>query len=90
MDDANHKFLRAFAKEESADLSKAVRDVVCRGRLMLAIEQYKTGAASLGKAAEVAGVSVGEMLALLSAYRVKTNLRKEDYLEGLANLLRVW
>jgi hypothetical protein len=29
------------------------------------------------------------MIALLSAYRVKTNLRKEVYLEGLANLRRL-
>ena len=90
MDDENYKFLSSLAKDEEGDLSKAVRDVVYRGRLMLAVERYKKGAASLGRAAEIAGVPVGDMMALLSEYGVKANLRKEDYLEGLANLDRVW
>jgi len=90
MDDANYKFLNSLAKDEGADLSKAVRDVVFRGRIMLAIERYKQGTASLGRASEIAGVAVGEMIALLSAYGVRSNLRKEDYLEGLVNLERVW
>ena len=38
------------------DKSKAVRDVVCRGRILLAIEHYKKGTASLGRAAGIAGV----------------------------------
>jgi predicted HTH domain antitoxin len=86
MDDENYKFLNSLAKDEDADLSKAVRDVVCRGRILLAIERYKKGTASLGRAAEIAGVPVGEMIAVLSEYGVKSNLRKEDYLAGLANL----
>jgi len=90
MDDENYKFLNRLAKDEKADLSKAVRDVVYRGRIMLAIERYKKGTSSLGKAAERAGVSVGEMIAWLSEYGVKSNLGKEDYLEGLGNLERVW
>jgi predicted HTH domain antitoxin len=90
MDDENYKFLNRMAKDEHADVSKAVRDVVCRGRILLAIERYKKGVASLGRAAEIAGVPVGEMIALLSEYGVNSNLRKEDYLEGLANLERVW
>ena len=44
----------------------------------------------LGKAAAVAGVAIAEMIALFSEYGVRANLRKEDYLEGLANLRRVW
>ena len=90
MDDKNYQFLSSLANDEDADLSKAVRDIVFRGRILLAIERYKKGTASLGRAAEIAGVPVGEMIALLSEYGVKSNLRKEDYLEGLANLERVW
>ena len=89
MDDKNYKFLNSLANDEDADLSKAVRDIVFRGRILLAIERYKEGAASLGRAAEIAGVPVGEMIAVLSEYGVKSNLRKEDFLEGLANLQRV-
>jgi predicted HTH domain antitoxin len=90
MDDANYKFLSRLAKDDTVDFSKAVRDVVYRGRILLAIERYKKGACSLGKAAEIAGIPVGEMVALLSEYGVKSNLRKEDFLAGLANLEKVW
>jgi predicted HTH domain antitoxin len=72
------------------DKSKAVRDVVCRSRILLAIEHYKKGTASLGRAAGIAGVPVGETIALFAEYGVKNNLRKEDYLEGLANLRKLW
>jgi predicted HTH domain antitoxin len=90
MDDENYKFLHTLAKSEDADLSKAVREVVHRGRIMLAIERYKKGTASLGRAAEIAGVSIVEMMARFEEYGVKGNLRKEDYLEGLASLQKVW
>ena len=51
MDAENFKFLNEFSKSERSDLSKAVRDLVSRGRVFLAVEKYKSGDASLGKAA---------------------------------------
>jgi len=86
MDEENYAFLHRLAKEEKEDLSKAVREVVYKGRVMLAIEKYKKGRASLGKAAELAGLSVGEMIALLAEYGVPSNLETEDYLQGLEHL----
>ena len=53
------------------------------------MKKKKKRAVRWAGAAEIAGVAVGEVIALLSD-RVKRNLRKEDYLEGLANLERVW
>jgi hypothetical protein len=35
-------------------VSKAVRDMVTRGRILLAVERYKKEEASLGRAAELA------------------------------------
>jgi len=90
MDEDNYRFLSKLAKDDKADRSKAVREVVFRGRTMLAIERYKEGTVSLGRAAEVAGVPLGEMIVLLSDFGVKSNLRKEDLLEGLANLEKAW
>jgi predicted HTH domain antitoxin len=90
MDDESYKFLSRLARDEDADLSKAVRDVVHRGRVMLAIERYRAGRTSLGRAAEFAGVSIGDMMATLAEYGVKANLQKEDYLDSLANLKAVW
>ncbi len=90
MDEENYAFLHKLAKEEKEDLSKAVREVVYKGRVMLAIEKYKTGQASLGRAAELAGVSLGQMITLLAEYGVPSNLETEDYLEGLENLRKTW
>ena len=79
MDKENYDFLSALSKAERGDLSKAVRDLVFRGRLMLAIENYRNGNASLGKAAELAGVPIGKMIGILSDYGIESNLEKEDY-----------
>ena len=90
MDEENYDFLKKWAKEEKEDLSKAVREVIDKGRLMLAIEKYKKGEVSLGKASEIAGLPVGQVLTVLSEYGVESNLEKEDYLQGLENLKAVW
>ena len=55
MDRENYDFLHEITKEEGSDLSDAVRDMVSRGRILLAVEGYKKGEASLGRAAELAG-----------------------------------
>jgi predicted HTH domain antitoxin len=90
MDRDNFEFLHKITKEEGSDLSKAVRDMVTRGRILFAVERYKKGEASLGRAAELAGVPVGQMMTILAEYGVESRLGKEDYLQGLRNLQRVW
>jgi predicted HTH domain antitoxin len=90
MDRENYEFLHEMAKEEASDLSKAVRDAVTRGRILLAVERYKKGEASLGRAAELAGVPVGQMMTILTEFGVESRLEKEDYLQGLKNLQKVW
>jgi predicted HTH domain antitoxin len=76
--------------EEQSDLSKAVRDLVTRGRILLAVEKYKMGEATLGKAAEVAGLPVGQMMTLLGEFGVRSRIDREDYRQSLANLAKVW
>jgi predicted HTH domain antitoxin len=90
MDRDNYEFLAEISKEERSDLSKAVRDLVTRGRILLAVERYKNGEASLGKAAELAGLPVGQMMTILTEFGVESRIEKEDYLEGLHNLSKVW
>ena len=90
MDRDNYDFLREITKEEGSDLSKAVRDLVTRGRVLLAVERYKKGEASLGRAAELAGVPLGQMMTILTEFGVESRLEKEDYLEGLKNLQKAW
>jgi len=90
MDRDNYEFLSAMTLEEQSDLSKAVRDLVTRGRILLAMEKYKKGEASLGKAAEVAGLSVGQMLTLLGEFGVRARIEQEDYRRSLEDLTKVW
>jgi predicted HTH domain antitoxin len=90
MDRENYEFLHRIAREEGSDLSKAVRDTVTRGRILLAVERYKAGDASLGRAAELAGVPVGRMMTILTEFGVESRLEKEDYLKGLKNLQKMW
>ena len=90
MDRDNYEFLHEITKEERSDLSKAVRDMVTRGRLLLAVERYKKGEASLGKAAELAGLPLGQMMTMLTEFGVESRVEKEDYLQGLRNLTTVW
>ena len=90
MDSENYDFLQEITKEEGSDLSKAVRDMVTRGRVLFAVERYKKGVASLGRAAELAGVPLGQMMTILTEFGVESRLEKEDYLQGLKSLQKVW
>jgi predicted HTH domain antitoxin len=64
--------------------------MVTRGRILLAVERYKKGEASLGRAAELAGVPVGKMMTILTEYGVENRVEQEDYLQGLQGLRKVW
>jgi predicted HTH domain antitoxin len=67
-----------------------VRDLVTRGRILLAVEKYREGEASLSKAAEVAGLPLGQMMTLLGEFGVRSRIDREDYHQSLANLAKVW
>jgi predicted HTH domain antitoxin len=90
MDRENFEFLSRLTKEQKSDLSKAVRDMVTRGRVLLGVERYKKGEASLGRAAELAGVPVGQMMTLLSEFGVESRIEQDDYLQGLAAIRKAW
>lgn len=89
MDRENFEFLSELTKEEQTDLSKTVRNLVTRGRVLLAVEKYRAGEASLGKAAELAGMSVGLMITTLANFGVESRVDKEDYLQGLQNIDKI-
>jgi predicted HTH domain antitoxin len=90
MDRDNYEFLSAMTIEEQSDLSKAVRDLVTRGRILLAVEKYRKGEASLGKAAEVAGLPLGQMMTLLGEFGVRSRIDRDDYRQSLESLAKVW
>lgn len=90
MNNDDYKFLSSLAKEEREDVSKAVRELVDLGRIMLAIDKYKKSEASIGKAARIAGVSISKMMDIFKEYGVEANLEYEDYLKGLKSMRKVW
>jgi predicted HTH domain antitoxin len=90
MDRENFEFLSELTKEQRSDLSKAVREMVTRGRILLAVERYKKGEASLGRAAELAGVPLGQIMRVLAEFGVESKIEDEDYLQGLSALRKVW
>ncbi len=90
IDKDDYDFVKALAKEEKEDISKAIRDLMDKGRIHLAIEEYKKGKASLGKVSQLAGVSISEMIDILTEYGVKSNLDDEDYRVGLKNIKIVY
>ena len=86
----DYQSLSSLAEAEQEDLSTAVRDLIVRGRILLALERYREGKASLSKAAELAGVSVSEMMDLLAEHGISADLRVEDYRESLRTLREAW
>ena len=90
MDEENYEFLEELSKHAKGDLSKTVRGLVYKGRIMLGVERYKNGEASLGAAAELAGVPVGQMITILEEYGIRSKLDKEDYLKSMENLRKLW
>jgi len=85
-----YNFVKGLSKEEKEDLSSTVRELIDKGRIHLAIEEYKAGKASLGKASQLAGISISEMMDVLDEYGVKSNLDMEDYRAGLRNLKAIY
>lgn len=65
------------------DKSTTIRELVELGKIYFAIIEYKEGKISIGRAAEIAGLSISEMIELLSKLGIEGNLEVEDYLEGL-------
>ena len=90
IDKDDYDFVTRLANEENEDLSATVRELIDLGRIHFAIEEYKKGTASLGKAAKIAGVSISEMMDILADYGVKNSLDDEDYRMGVKNLEAIY
>lgn len=90
IDKKDYDFVKWLATEEKEGISKAVRELLELGRVHLAIEEYKKGTASLGKASKLAGVSISRMMDILAEFGVESNLEVDDYLLGLKNLEAVY
>lgn len=90
LDAEDYNFLSSLAEADKEDLSTAVRSLILRGRMLLALERYREGKASLSLAAEVAGVPISEMMDLLAEHGIPADLDVEDYRSGLRILREIW
>lgn len=74
--------LTYLLKTRDKDLPKKVRE-------LLAVELYREGVISLGKAAEIAGVSKWEMFEILAAKKIPLQYYPEDLEEDVKTLKRL-
>ncbi len=82
VDEALYDEIVATAERENVDRSTVARGLLEAGlreaRKRRGLEQYRAGACSLWKAAEIAGVSLREMMDLLVDARVPLNISPDD------------
>ena len=90
MEKEDYISIKQIAEENREDVSKAIRELVEKGRFLLAMEKYKEKDISLGKAAELAGVSISKMIDKLAELGIKNHIEFEDYERGLENLRKEW
>lgn len=93
LSDAFLKESEKLAKLQMVDKSVIVREAVEKGfaevRLKTAVELFSEGKASTSEAAEVAGLSVGELMDELVRRGVKPSITKEDLAGSLEKALKL-
>src|SRR3989344_6952052 len=76
------KIIEEISLNERKDKSTTIRDLVELGKIYFAIRQYKENKISICKAAEIAGLTLSEMMDLLSKLGIESSLELADYLES--------
>ena len=79
-------FLKEYSQETNESRGEILRQLLVEGRKMEAVKAYKQKSASLGKAAGIAGISISEMMDLLSEFCTHSNLTLQDYKESRLTL----
>jgi len=76
------KIIEEISLDEKKDKSTVVRDLVELGKIYFAIMQYRENKISIGKAADISGLTISEMMELLSKLGISSHLELSDYLAG--------
>jgi len=86
------KLIEEIAQEEKVDkstiLDRALEHYTKEWRLQKALELYKNGAITLSRAAEIAGLSVWEMIDMLEKKKIILQYDAEDFEEDMKTLER--
>ncbi|MBI4146650.1 UPF0175 family protein, partial [Candidatus Woesearchaeota archaeon] len=81
------KLVEQTAKEEYLDKSGALRELIVAGREkkleQRVLEFYRMGRISADRAAEIAGITLTEMMSLISQAGLKSEETFAEYQEGL-------
>lgn len=84
------ELIEEVAREEKTDKTTALKRLFGLGakqyKLEKAINQYREGKISIGKAAENAEISLWEMMDELKERNIANPLGEEEFKEGLKNL----
>ena len=86
------ELIEEIAREEKVDkstvLNRALEHYALEWRLNKAIESYREGSATLSRAAEIAGISVWEMIDILAQKKIPSQYDLEDLEEDLKASVR--
>ena len=90
--DEQKKLLERLAKLEKVDRSKVLRealDIGIKQKLIdLSLEEYQKGRISFGKTAELAGISIWEMIVLMKERKIDYGYTAEDLEKDLKRFKR--
>ena len=76
--------LRELARREHKELSTVARELIDQGWVFTALREYRDGRLSLRNVAERLGVSLSEVIDLLSELGVRSPIEYDDYLASYA------
>ena len=76
------KVIEEISIKGRKDKSTTIRELVELGKIYFAIMEYRENRISIGKAPEIAGLAISEMMDLLSKLGVESNLELSDYIES--------
>lgn len=79
------KVVEELSSKEGTDKSTTIRELIELGKIYFTVLKYRDGKISIGKAAEIAGLSLSEMIDVLIKLGIKSGLEVTDYLEGFKN-----
>ena len=82
--------VKDIALKFKKDKSTTIRELLELGKIHFALIQYKEGKISLGRAAEIAGLTISEIIDLLSELGIKCRMDAEDYLLGKKTANRIF
>lgn len=80
------EIVKQISIENKKDKSTVVRELIEQGKIYVAIIEYSQRKISIGKASEIAGLTISEMLDLLANLGIKNNIELDDYLAGNESL----